>query len=159
LISGVITGVTAGAIGFIGAEFPADEEAAGLRFAALFFAGFFLAALRAGFFFAAFFEDFFFEDFFFDAFFFATRFLEDFFEDFFFAVFFFAAGFFFAAFFFAAMVKLLSMLDRLSSRGAVSGFTPHQASVIHMNEIGDRILFARSLNKLVSRVTIWYDSP
>jgi hypothetical protein len=123
LISGVITGVTAGAIGFIGGELI--DEAAGLRFAALFFAGFFLAALRAGFFFAAFFEDFFFEDFFFedfflDDFFFATRFLDDFLDfldDFFFAVFFFAAGFFFAAFFFAAMVKLLSMLDRLSSRG------------------------------------------
>jgi hypothetical protein len=108
LISGVITGVTAGAIGFIGAELIPDD-AAGLRFAALFFAGFFLAALRAGFFFAAFFEDFFFEDFFFAAFFFATRFLEDFLDfldDFFFAVF--LAGFFFAAFFFAAMVKLLS---------------------------------------------------
>jgi hypothetical protein len=120
LISGVITGVTAGAIGFIGAMLPADEDAMGLRFAALFFAGFFLAALRAGFFFAAFFEDFFFEDFFFDDFFFATRFLDDFLDfldDFFFAVFFFAAGFFFAAFFFAAMVKLLSMLDRLTSRG------------------------------------------
>jgi hypothetical protein len=117
LISGVITGVTAGAIGFIGDELIPDD-AAGLRFAALFFAGFFLAALRAGFFFAAFFEDFFFEDFFFEDFFFATRFLEDFLdflEDFFFAVF--LAGFFFAAFFFAAMVKLLSMLDRVSSRG------------------------------------------
>jgi hypothetical protein len=116
LISGVITGVTAGAEGFIGEEelspIPPPLEAAGLllRFAAFFFAGFFLAAFRAGFFFAAFFADFFFDAFFFDVFFFATRFL----EDFFFAVFFFAAGFFFAAFFFAAMVKLLSMLDRLS---------------------------------------------
>jgi hypothetical protein len=157
LISGVITGVTAGAIGFIGDEelIPPDD-AAGLRFAALFFAGFFLAAFRAGFFFAAFFEDFFFEDFFFDAFFldaffFATRFLEDFLEDFFFADF--LAGFFFAAFFFAAMVKLLSRLDRLTSRDPLPG-CPHQASVIHMNEIGERILFARMLNKVMSRVTI-----
>jgi hypothetical protein len=114
LISGVITGVTAGAVGFIGEEELSPippPEAAGLRFAAFFFAVFFFAALRAGFFFAAFFEDFFFDAFFFDVFFFATRFLEDFFL----AVFFFAAGFFFAAFFFAAMVKLLSMLDRLYS--------------------------------------------
>jgi hypothetical protein len=158
LISGVITGVTAGAIGFIGEDIIPDD-AAGLRFAALFFAGFFLAALRAGFFFAAFFEDFFFEDFFFDAFFFdafffATRFLdflEDFLEDFFFADF--LAGFFFAAFFLAAMVKLLSRLDRLTSRAPLPGFS-HQASVIHMNEIGERILFARLLNKVMSRVTI-----
>jgi hypothetical protein len=99
LISGVITGVTAGAMGFMG-----DSA---------FIAGF--AAFRAGFFFAAFFEDFFFEDFFedfffaafflelffFELFFFATRFLEDFLEDFFFAAFF--EDFFFAAFFFAAM--------------------------------------------------------
>jgi hypothetical protein len=77
LISGVMTGVTAGAMGFIGAAI----FIAGLRFAAFFFlAGFFFfAALRAGFrFFAAFFFDDFFADFFF-----ATRFL-----DFFLAVFF-----------------------------------------------------------------------
>jgi hypothetical protein len=104
LISGVITGVTAGAMGFMGAS--------------AFIAGF-LAALRAGFFLEAFLEDFFFEDFFFEDFleafledfffaafflellFFATRFLEDFLEDFFFADFF--DDFFFAAFFFAAM--------------------------------------------------------
>jgi hypothetical protein len=155
LISGVITGVTAGAVGLIGEDIIPDD-AAGLRFAALFFAGFFLAALRAGFFFAAFFEDFFFEDFFFDAFFFdafffATRFLEDFLEDFFFADF--LAGFFFAAFFLAAMVKLLSRLDRLTSRAPLP-VSSHQASLIHMNEIGERILFARLLNKVMSRVTI-----
>jgi hypothetical protein len=142
LINGVITGVTAGAEGFIGEEelSPIPPlEAAGLRFAAFFFAGFFLAALRAGFFFAAFFDaflaDFFFDAFFFDAFFFATRFL----EDFFFAVF--LVAFFFAAFFFAAMVKLLSMLDRLFACWALRLCTtkrPHYAS----NEIGDRILFA-----------------
>jgi hypothetical protein len=100
LISGVMTGVTAGAVGFIGAEelSPIPPiEAAGLRFAAFFFAVFFFAALRAGFFFAAFLVAFFFDDFFFDAFFFATRFL----EDFFFAVF--LVDFFFAAFFFAAI--------------------------------------------------------
>jgi hypothetical protein len=138
LISGVITGVTAGAEGFIGEEelSPIPPlEAAGLRFAAFFFAGFFLAAFLAGFFFAAFFADFFFDAFFFDVFFFATRFL----EDFFFAVF--LVAFFFAAFFFAAMVKLLSMLDRLycvlASRLRTTK-RPHYAS----NEIGDRILFA-----------------
>jgi hypothetical protein len=140
LISGVITGVTAGAEGFIGAAELSPEllplEAAGLRFAAFFFAGFFLAALRAGFFFAAFFADFFFDDFFFDAFFFATRFL----EDFFFAVFF--VAFFFAAFFFAAMVKLLSMLDRLYCVLHLSA-SHYQASAYYAsNEIGDRILFA-----------------
>jgi hypothetical protein len=143
LISGVITGVTAGAIGFIGEDIIPDD-AAGLRFAALFFAGFFLAALRAGFFFAAFFEDFFFEDFFFEDFFFATRFLEDFLdflEDFFFADF--LAGFFFAAFFFAAMVKLLSSWTDCLRGGPLPAFSSHQASVIHMNEIGERILFAR----------------
>jgi hypothetical protein len=107
LINGVMTGVTAGAMGFIGAI----ELIAGLRLAAFFLAGFFFAALRAGFFFAAFlaffledffFEAFFLEDFFFEDFFFATRFL----EDFFFAVFFlaFLVDFFFEAFFFAAMV-------------------------------------------------------
>jgi hypothetical protein len=105
LINGVMTGVTAGAMGFIGAI----ELIAGLRLAAFFLAGFFFAALRAGFFFAAFlaffFEDFFFEaffleDFFFEDFFFATRFL----EDFFFAFLAFLVDFFFAAFFFAAMV-------------------------------------------------------
>jgi hypothetical protein len=90
LISGVMTGVTAGAMGFIGA--------------AAFIAGLRRAAFLAGFFFlAAFLEDFFadfFEDLFLEAFFFATRFLDDrFLDDFFLA---FLAVFFFA-FFFAAM--------------------------------------------------------
>ena len=91
LISGVMTGVTAGAMGFIGAA----ALIAGLRFAAFLLAGFFFfAALRAGFLLAAFFlEDFFF----------ATRFFEErFLDDFFFA---FLVDFFFAAFFFAAMVS------------------------------------------------------
>jgi hypothetical protein len=98
LISGVMTGVTAGAMGFMGASAAAI---AGLRFAA-FLAGFFLAAFLAGFRLAAFFfEDFFLEDFFFAVFFFATRFFDArFLDDFFFAFF---ADFFFAAFFFAAM--------------------------------------------------------
>jgi len=111
LISGVMTGVTAGAIiGFIGAA----AFIAGLRFAAA-FRFFFLAAFLAGFFFAAFR---------FAVFFFATRFLEDrflddrFLEDFFFAFF---AVFFFAAFFFAAMVNSFSMVDRLLSCGGPTG--------------------------------------
>jgi hypothetical protein len=100
LISGVITGVTAGAIiGLAGAAGFADL----LRFAAFLLAGFFfLAALREGFRLPAFFlDDFFFEAFFFD--FFATRFFDErFFDDFFLAVFF-LEDFFFAAFFFVAM--------------------------------------------------------
>jgi hypothetical protein len=129
LISGVMTGVTAGAMGFIGAacviaglgELPPAR-------AALRLAGFF-AALRAGdFFFAAFLPDFFFEDFFFEDFFLEDFFLEDFFEDFFFATRFFAArfledfffaaflvDFFFAAFFFVAMFNSFQCwTDRLS---------------------------------------------
>jgi len=109
LISGVMTGVTAGAdIGFIGAAAIIGFE----RFAAL-RTGFFRAAFLAGFFLEAFLEDFFFEPFFFEAFFLATRFLEDFLEDFFedfledFFLAFFAPAFFFEAFFFVAMVKLL----------------------------------------------------
>jgi hypothetical protein len=107
LISGVMTGVTAGAMGLIGAA----ELIAGLRLAAFFLADFFFAALRAGFFFAAFLEDFFLEDFFledffFEDFFFATRFLEDFF-------FAFLVDFFFAAFFLAAMLFPFNV-DRLS---------------------------------------------
>lgn len=112
LISGVITGVTAGAdIGFIGAADIIGFE----RFAAL-RTGFFRAAFLAGLFLEAFLEDFFFEPFFFEAFFLATRFLEDFLEDFFedffedfldFFLAFFAPAFFFEAFFFVAMVKLL----------------------------------------------------
>jgi hypothetical protein len=138
LINGVMTGVTAGAEGFIGEEELSPippMEAAGLRFAAFFFAVFFFAALRAGFFFAAFFVDFFFDDFFLDAFFFATRFL----EDFFFAVF--LVDFFFAAFFFAAMVKILFNVGQVDCVPALFRRTtkrPHYAS----NEIGDRILFA-----------------
>jgi hypothetical protein len=120
LISGVMTGVTAGAIvGFIGAAMLI--AGLGLGFAAAFFlAGFFFfASLRAGFlFFAAFLVDFFFAAFFLDDFFFATRFLDDFFFAFF-------ADFFFAAFFFAAMVMLLSMLDRVSRVQAPSGPGSH----------------------------------
>jgi hypothetical protein len=104
LISGVMTGVTAGAMGFIGAACVIAGLAALLPpDAAFLLAGFFFAALRADdFFFAAFFlPDFFFEDFFED-FFFATRFFAArFLEDFFFAAF--LVDFFFAAFFFAAM--------------------------------------------------------
>ena len=103
-----MTGVTAGAMGFIGAaDVIAGLEALLPPDAAFLLAGFF-AALRAGdFFFAAFFlPDFFFEDFFFEDFledfFFATRFFAArFLEDFFFAAF--LVDFFFAAFFFAAM--------------------------------------------------------
>jgi hypothetical protein len=100
LISGVMTGVTAGAIiGRIGASF--------------FIAGFLAAFFRAGFFFPAFFFDFFAAFFFagfrfFAAFFFAAFFLVDFrFVLRFFAFLAFFAVFFFAAFFFVAMVKLL----------------------------------------------------
>lgn len=151
LISGVMTGVTAGAIG-LGADA----------------AGFALAALRAGFFFAAFFEDFFadfFEDFFlaaffddfffaaffFDVFFFATRF----FAAFFLAVFFFAAGFFFAAFFFAAM-SIPFNVERLSvALGRPGGLlSRYQLPEFASNEIGERILGTKRLNTLVSRVTI-----
>jgi hypothetical protein len=109
LISGVITGVTAGAMGLAGAAGIADL----LRFAALRLAGFFFAALREGFRLPAFFfDDFFFEAFFFD--FFATRFFDErFFDDFFLAVFF-LEDFFFAAFFFVAVVVLLFNVDRLS---------------------------------------------
>jgi hypothetical protein len=95
LISGVMTGVTAGAMGFIGAA----SLIGGLRFAA-FLAGFFFLALRAG-------RRRAFFDFFFD--FLATRFLDErflaerfllrFFDDFFLD---FLEDFFFA-FFFAAM--------------------------------------------------------
>ena len=115
LISGVITGVTAGAIGFIGAA----ALIAGLRFAAFLLAGFFFfAALRAGFlFFAAlrFFEAFRFFDFF------ATRFLDErFLDDFFFAFF---ADFFFA-FFFAAMVAPFNV-DRLSGAAGPTDLLSH----------------------------------
>jgi hypothetical protein len=93
-MSGVITGVTAGAMGFMGAA----DFTAGLRRAAFLAGFFFFEAFLEDFFFEDFFEDFFFAAFFLDVFFFATRF----FAVFFFAVFFLAV-FFFAAFFFAAM--------------------------------------------------------
>jgi hypothetical protein len=99
LISGVMTGVTAGADGFIGAA----SLIGGLRFAAFLLAGFFLA-LRAGRLFAAFFFDFldFLATRFLDERFLAARFFDDFFLDF--------LEVFFFAFFVAAMVKLLSLL-------------------------------------------------
>jgi hypothetical protein len=105
LISGVITGVTAGAVGFIGAA----ALIAGLRFAAFLLAGlFFFDALRAAFLLPAFFLlDFFF----------ATRFFDErFLDDFFFAFF---ADFFFA-FFFAAMVAPFNV-DRLSCAAGPTG--------------------------------------
>lgn len=125
LISGVMTGVTAGAdIGFIGA---ADDIIGFERFAAALRAGFFRAAFLAGFLFEAFLEDFFFEPFFFEAFFLATRFLEDFLEDFFedfledFFLAFFAPAFFFEAFFFVAMVKLLFNVGPIVCRALLRG--------------------------------------
>jgi hypothetical protein len=96
LISGVMTGVTAGAMGFIGAA----SLIGGLRFAAFLLAGFFFLALRAGRRLAFF--DFFFAFLatrFLDERFLAERFLERFFDDFFLD---FLEDFFFA-FFFAAM--------------------------------------------------------
>ena len=125
LMSGVITGVTAGAMGFMGAS--------------ALIAGFLLAALRAGFFFEAFFEDFFLEDFledffldafFLELFFFATRFLEDFLEDFFFAAF--LDDFFFAAFFFAAMFNSFGYWTDVVVRVArVGSFTHYQSFDSH----------------------------
>jgi hypothetical protein len=93
LISGVMTGVTAGAMGFIGAA----SLIGGLRFAAFLLAGFFFFALRAGRRFFAFFD--FLATRFLDERFLAERFLERFFDDFFLD---FLEDFFFA-FFFAAM--------------------------------------------------------
>jgi hypothetical protein len=108
LISGVMTGVTAGAIGFIGAA----ALIAGLRFAAFLAGLFFFAALRAGFLLPAFLLDFFFATRFFD-----ERFLDErFLDDFFFA---FLADFFFA-FFFAAMVDPFNV-DRLSCEAGPTG--------------------------------------
>jgi hypothetical protein len=143
LISGVITGVTAGAIGLAGAAGIADL----LRFAAFLLAGFFFAALREGFRLPAFFfDDFFFEAFFFD--FFATRFFEErffderFFDDFFLAVFF-LEDFFFAAFFFVAMWCSFSMLTDCLTCGLPTGvFSHYQAFGFASNEIGERILCA-----------------
>jgi hypothetical protein len=136
LISGVMTGVTAGAMG-LGAACVIAGLAELLPPRAAFLLAGFLAALRAGdFFFAAFFlpafrEDFFLEDFFED-FFFATRFFEArFLEDFFFAAF--LVDFFFAAFFFAAMVKLLSMFtDCLSCAEPTAPFHRHNKLSIRM---------------------------
>ena len=115
LISGVITGVTAGAMGLCGAAGIAGFA----RFAA-FLLGFF-AALRAGFLLAAFLVDLFFEAFFFATRFFEERFFDDrffderFFDDFFLA---FLVDFFLEDFFFAAMLAPFNV-DRLSVvRGA-----------------------------------------
>jgi hypothetical protein len=146
LISGVMTGVTAGAMGFIGAA----ALIAGLRFAALFLAGFFfLAALRAG---LLFFAAFFFPDFFF----FATRFLDErFLDDFFFAFLAFLEDFFFAAFFFAAMVLLLSMLTDCLSCAPPDGWFDALPSVrIRIEQVGEAILCAMPTKPLMSTLTI-----
>src|SRR6185436_8681498 len=141
-----MTGVTAGAIGFIGA----GSAIAGFAFAAFFRAGFFfLAALRAGFlFFAAFFlVDFFFAAFFLD--FFATRFLDDFFFAFF-------ADFFFAAFFFAAMFNSFQCwTDRCRAAYRVARTTKLRFA---SNAVGEAILCATPWKTLVSSMTIWCDS-
>ena len=139
LISGVMTGVTAGAMGLAGAAGIAGL----LRFAAFLFFGFFLAALRAGLRFLAafFFDDFFFVDFFFA--FLATRFFDErFFDDFFFAVFF-LEDFFFAAFFLAAMLTPFNV-DRLSDVRATrrEALSHYQAFGFASNEIGEPILDA-----------------
>ena len=150
LINGVMTGVTAGAMGFIGAaDVIAGLEALLPPDAAFLLAGFF-AALRAGdFFFAAFLPDFFFEDFFFAAFledfFFATRFFDArFLEDFFFAAF--LVDFFFAAFFFVAMFNSFQCwTDCLTC--AEPGRLPLFALPsfrFSSNEIGEAILCATS---------------
>jgi hypothetical protein len=141
LISGVMTGVTAGAMGFIGAA--AVLIAGFARFAA-FFAGFFLAAFLAGRFFA-FFADFFFEAFFLAVLFLATRFFEArFLEDFFFAFF---ADFFFAAFFFAAMFNSFSMLDRsIVVRPIVLPALPSSDS--HRMQLVRRLYAHRQLSRL-----------
>ena len=104
-----MTGVTAGAMGFIGAA----AFIAGLRRAAFLAGFFFLPAFREDFF-----EDFF-EDLFLEAFFFATRFLDDrFLDDFFLA---FLAVFFFA-FFFAAMFDSFQCWTEIVVRDARLGF-------------------------------------
>jgi hypothetical protein len=129
LISGVMTGVTAGAIiGFIGAaaDFTAGLLAAfrlaGFFFPAFFFAAFFLdflAAFLAGF---RFFADFFFEAFFFVDFRFVLRF---------FAFLAFFAVFFFAAFFFVAMVKLLINVGPNDGRCRRPRYRPTKRSDSH----------------------------
>jgi hypothetical protein len=114
LISGVMTGVTAGAIGLAGA---AGLAAAGFL-AAFFFAGFF-AGFFAAFFFAAFFFVVFFAAFFFVVFFAAFFFAAGFFATFFLAAGFFTAFFLAAGFFFAvAIVYSFRLLDELPFRGA-----------------------------------------
>lgn len=142
LISGVMTGVTAGAdIGLTGA---ADGIIGFERFAAALRAGFFRAAFLAGFLFEAFLEDFFFELFFFELFFFeafflATRFLEDFLEDFFedFFLAFFAPDFFLEAFFFAAIVKLLFNVGPIVCRALLppGGLSHYQAFDSHRTRL------------------------
>jgi hypothetical protein len=131
LISGVMTGVTAGAIIGIGIAFIA-----GLRFAA-FFATFFTAFFLEAFFFEAFFFEagFFLADFFFA--FLATRFFDArFLDDFFFAFLAFLVDFFFAAFFFAAMVLLLINVDRVDVRNIRPDVTTHyQASGFASNKL------------------------
>jgi hypothetical protein len=134
LISGVITGVTAGAMGFIGAA----AFITGLRFAA-FLAGFFFAAFLEDFFFAAFFEDFFFAAFFLEVF-FTARFL-DFLEDFFLADF--LADFFFAAFFFAAMFNSFQCWTDVVVPIAPAGFSALPSFRFASNEIGEAILCAK----------------
>jgi hypothetical protein len=121
LISGVMTGVTAGAMGFIGAA----AFIAGLRRFAAFLAGFFFAAFLEDFFFAAFLEDFFFEAFFLDVF-FTARFL-DFLEDFFLADF--LAVFFFAAFFFAAMFNSFQCWTDVVVRSPLRAFCTTKLSI------------------------------
>ena len=146
-----MTGVTAGAIGFIGAD-AAGFALAALRaglFVAAFLEDFFDDDFFEDFFLPAFFADFFFDDFFFDVFFFATRF----FAAFFLAVFFFAAGFFLAAFFFAAMSIPFNVERLCVARGGVLP-SRYQLPEFASNEIGERILCAKRLNTLVSSVTI-----
>jgi hypothetical protein len=141
LISGVITGVTAGAMGFMGAA----ALIAGLRFADFLLAGlFFFAALRAGFLLPAFFLlDFFL----------ATRFFDErFLDDFFFAFF---ADFFFA-FFFAAMVDPFNV-DRLSGAAGPTGPAAHYQRS-HSNT-GERILCTAPTVKgdyLIRLDPFWY---
>jgi hypothetical protein len=122
LISGVMTGVTAGAIGLAGAAGLAAAGFLAAFFFAGFFAGFFLAFFAgffAAFFFAAFFFVVFFAAFFFVVFFAAFFFAAGFFATFFLAAGFFTAFFLAAGFFFAvAIVYSFRLLDELPIRGA-----------------------------------------
>ena len=115
-----MTGVTAGAMGFIGAVLIAGLRRAAFLAGFFFFEAFLEDFFLEDFFFAAFLDDFFFAAFFLDVFFFATRF----FADFFFAVFFLAV-FFFAAFFFAALFNSFQCWTDVVVRGARSGFPSH----------------------------------